>query len=197
MKSDKINITPAALVAASKGDLHNFIVAATPGGIEAQERAGQAMLTLKFNQLPKEYLFWNEPGTWRECFERLGFKFGSDIDDLFVGVTAPPGWALRPSDHSMWSYIHDGQGRRRGSIFYKAAFYDRSANVRLESRYQGGGEYRDGRKRYSVAKDTATGNVLIEFGPTEDFKQSEKEDRLTFEWLDAALPDWRKVEAYW
>jgi hypothetical protein len=197
MKSSQVPLTPAFLSAVADGDLHNAMVAATPGGIEAQEAAGQAMLTLKFNQLPKEYLHWRGEGTARECFERLGFKFGNDIDELFVSITPPAGWTMRAApNHSMWNYIHDDQGRIRGGVFYKAAFYDRRANVRLNTRYEGGGDYRDG-KRYSVVKDTATGNVLIEYGPTEDWNQSEKEDRITFEWLDAQFPEWRNVEAYW
>jgi len=184
---------PAAISALARGDLHNAEVAATPGGIEAQEKAGQAMLTLKFNQLPKDGMERH-----RETLERLGFKIGNDVDDIFVAITAPAGWTLRPApDHSMWSYIHDDQGRRRGSVFYKAAFYDRSSHFSLQPRYSGGGDYRDGGKRYSVVKDTATGNVLIEYGPTEDYKQSEKEDRATIEWLDAQFPVWRNVEAYW
>lgn len=196
MKSDKLMLTPAALAAAAAGDFHNAIVAASPGGIEAQEKAGQAMLTLQFNQLPKEYIHWRGDGTWREAMERLGFKFGADVDDIFINITPPPGWTLRPSDHSMHSYIHDDQGRKRGSVFYKAAFYDRRAHFSLTTRYQGGGDYRE-QKRYSAVVDTATGAVLIEYGPTEDWNQSEKEDRATFEWLDDALPDWRNVEAYW
>lgn len=35
----------------------------------------------------------------------------------------------------MWSYLVDELGRRRGAIFYKAAFYDRDAFMRLESHY--------------------------------------------------------------
>lgn len=192
MRQSKAQLTPAVFAALATGDMHNALVAATPGGIEGQEKAGQAMLTLKFNQLPKDGMERH-----REALERFGFKIGSDVDDIFVGVTAPDGWTLRPSDHSMWSYIHDEQGRKRGAVFYKAAFYDRNAHLSLQTRYTGGGDYRDNHKRYSVAKDTATGKVLIEFGPTEDFTQSEKEDRATFEWLDAAYPDWRNVEAYW
>jgi len=33
----------------------------------------------------------------------------------------------------MWSYLLDEHGRRRVAIFYKAAFYDRSAFMRLNS----------------------------------------------------------------
>jgi hypothetical protein len=196
MRSDRLILTPAALSAVAAGDMHNALVAATPGGIEAQEKAGQAMLTLKFNQLPKEYIYWRGTGTAREMMERVGFRFGADVDNLFVSVTPPEGWTLRASDHSMHSYIHDGQGRKRGSVFYKAAFYDRRAHFSFNTRYQGGGDY-EGHKRYSRARDTATGAVLIEYGPTEDFSQSEKEDRVTFEWLDSAFPDWHNVEAYW
>lgn len=191
-----MNLTPAALSAIARGDLHNAFVAVTPGGIEGQEKAGQAMLTLKFNQLPKEYLYWRGEGTWQEAMGRLGFKFGADVDDLFISITPPAGWTLRASDHSMWSYIHDEQGRKRGKVFYKAAFYDRSAHFSLDTRYQAGGEY-EGDKRYSRARDTATGSILIEYGPTEDYSQSEKEDRVTFKWLDDARPDWHNVEAYW
>ena len=96
----------------------------------------------------------------------------------------------------MHSYIHDEQGRKRGGVFYKAAFYDRRAHFSLSTRYEAGGDY-DGGKRYSRARDTATGIVLIEYGPTKDFEQSDKEDRITVEWLDAAFPEWRNVEAYW
>lgn len=187
-----MKLTPAALVAAAKGDLHNAIVASTPGGIEGQEKAGQAMLTLKFNQLPKDGM-----DRYRDALERLGFKIGKDTDDIFVSVTAPEGWTLRPSDHSMWSYIHDEQGRKRGSVFYKAAFYDRSAHFSLQPRYAAGGDYRDKGQRFSSVKDTATGAVLIEYGPTEDYTQSEKEDRVCMDWLTAQFPDWQNVEAYW
>lgn len=196
MKINEMRMTPAALSAAATGDYANFITAATPGGIEAQEKAGQSDLTMKFDRLPKDYLYWQGDGTWREAMERLGFEFGDDVDDIFVSITPPSGWTLRASDHSMYSYIHDDQGRKRGSVFYKAAFYDRKANFSLCTRYQGGGDYRD-QERFSSARDTAKGTVLIEYGPTEDFNQSEREDRSIFEWLDDSLPDWRNVEAYW
>lgn len=40
-ENNRFNITPAALGAFLAGDLDNFVTAATPGGIEAQEKAGQ------------------------------------------------------------------------------------------------------------------------------------------------------------
>lgn len=114
---------PAALAALAKGDLDNFAVAATPGGIEAQEAAGQAMLCASA-QLPKEL-----HGCTRESLEALGFKFGNDVDELFVTCTLPPGWKKQATDHSMHSDLLDDQGRKRAGIFYKAAFYDRRADL--------------------------------------------------------------------
>src|SRR5262245_36184498 len=116
-------LTPAALSALAKGDFENFIAASTPGGIEAQEKAGQAEL-VRSAKLPKE-------GYLRETAEALGIVFSGDIDDLFVAVTLPTGWRLQATDHSMHSDLLDEQGRRRAGVFYKAAFYDRAAHMSL------------------------------------------------------------------
>ena len=48
-------------------------------------------------------------------------------DPLFVDAQLPDGWRVEATDHSMWSNLLDDQGMVRGSIFYKAAFYDRDA----------------------------------------------------------------------
>lgn len=61
----------------------------------------------------------------------LGFVLGDKVDDLFREVQLPEGWEKRGSDHAMWSYIYDERGLPRVSIFYKAAFYDRSAHWSL------------------------------------------------------------------
>lgn len=70
-----------------------------------------------------------------EEFEALGFKLGDPDpqDPLFRPATLPEGWGREASDHSMGSYIVDQNGRKRVSIFYKAAFYDRSANMHLRA----------------------------------------------------------------
>jgi hypothetical protein len=47
-------------------------------------------------------------------------------------VSLPPGWKVVPTDHSMWSDLVDAKGEKRASIFYKAAFYDRDAFIRIE-----------------------------------------------------------------
>ena len=59
----------------------------------------------------------------------MGVVYGEDVDDLFVNVTLPPSWQVNPTDHSMWSELVDSDGVVRAQIFYKAAFYDRSAFI--------------------------------------------------------------------
>ena len=53
-------------------------------------------------------------------------------DDLFTDVKLPQGWRIQPTNHSMWSDLLDEAGVKRAAIFYKAAFYDRSAFIRFE-----------------------------------------------------------------
>jgi hypothetical protein len=96
--------------------------------ITDMEAAGQRQLAHS-DQLPTEIT-----GGTQADFETLGFVFGdtSTYDPLFRPVTLPDGWRIAPSDHSMWSHVVDRNGRRRVAIFYKAAFYDRRAFMRLE-----------------------------------------------------------------
>jgi hypothetical protein len=68
-------------------------------------------------------------------FEAVGFTFGepAEGDPMFRQATLPAGWSRQGSDHDMWSYVVDELGRRRVSVFYKAAWYDRSAHMHLTS----------------------------------------------------------------
>jgi hypothetical protein len=121
-------VNPAILSALEKGDLENALVAATPGGIEAQEKSGQTALVNSTN-MPREM----RPN--QEAFEKVGFRFGDAVDELFVSATLPPGWTRAATDHAMHSDILDDRGRKRVGVFYKAAFYDRRADASLECRY--------------------------------------------------------------
>jgi hypothetical protein len=98
------------------------------GYIEGMEAAGQRQLVSSAS-LPTK-TGGNDP-----AFLALGFTFGvpDTSDSLFRAATLPDGWTKRGSDHAMWSYILDEHGRQRVSIFYKAAFYDRRAFMRLDS----------------------------------------------------------------
>lgn len=90
--------------------------------IEAQEAQGQREF-VESTLLPKRV---NSPMAWEKLLS-LGATRGDDFDDLFVNATLPPGWSKVATRHSMWSDLVDGRGLIRGSVFYKAAFYDRDA----------------------------------------------------------------------
>jgi hypothetical protein len=193
-KETDMRISPAAASALAKGDLADFIAAATPGGIEAQEAGGQRDLTRIFATLPKDMD--------RAPAEAFGFSFGEDADDIFVNVTAPAGWSLRPTDHSMWSDIVDDHGRKRGSVFYKAAFYDRNAHGTWSTRYRIECEY--GRDHDAVAfkaLDAVTGAtvftapVLAGEGPS--YERREEARGQVSNWLAGHFPGWDDVTAYW
>lgn len=184
---------PAAIGALARGDLENFLVAATPGGIEAQEAAGQATFCAK-QILPKELRH-----VTREQLEAIGFKFGTDHDDIFVNATLPAGWTKKASDHSMWSYLLDAKGRKRASIFYKAAFYDRSASMSMDCRYS--------LSRYEKGSDSDRTRICALDGNTEikDFGEYALGDRnrrdvLEFEantWMNEHYPNRDDAFAYW
>lgn len=94
--------------------------------ITGMESAGQGQLVAS-EQLPTD-----TDGTDDE-FVKLGFVFGdpNPADPMFRPAKLPEGWRKEGSDHAMWSYVVDEYGRRRVGVFYKAAFYDRSANMRV------------------------------------------------------------------
>lgn len=128
-------ITPAMLVAEISG---RGMLAGTPDAILASESAGQAML-VQSELLPakfQRYWDWSNGNKW-ELLERIGILVDQSqiIDGLFYRATLPTGWKKVASNHSMWSYLVDAHGRRRASLFYKAAFYDREAFWSLNCRY--------------------------------------------------------------
>ncbi len=100
------------------------------GYIQGMEAAGQRQL-VGSTSLP------TKANGGDEAYEKLGFTFGKPdpCDPLFRPATLPEGWHKEGSDHAMWSYVVDQLGRRRVAVFYKAAFYDRDAFMRLETVY--------------------------------------------------------------
>lgn len=96
------------------------------GYIEGMEAQGQQQVVAS-TQMPTD-------APW-DALTALGFTRGADVpgDPMFCEATLPDGWVKQRTDHSMWSKITDERGVERVSIFYKAAFYDRSAFVRLSN----------------------------------------------------------------
>ncbi len=191
--SDKRNagITPAMLLAALR-----------PGGIEASEKMGQIQLVRSTNMpLDLQAAKYGENG--KPLFEAAGFTFGKPVDDIFQEATLPDEWKRESSEHAMWSYIVDAKGRRRCSVFYKAAFYDRKAHAGLNCRYSAGLDYSDPPggeyTRPTRACIFDAEKVIMEFpiDRPDDYKSGEVAREKAVGALTEQFPDWLNPLAYW
>lgn len=208
-KTNKLTMTPAALSALAKGDLENFMAASIPGGIERQEKQGQ--ITESFREtLPIDGTIKSRRGEDNKAqFESVGFVFGAPADDLFVNVKFPEGWKKVPTEHSMWTDIVDHKGRKRGAIFYKAAFYDRSAHCHLTRRFDVTQTYGDGTTNETAYIADACGEVNQRI---EGLKRPDYNDRAEAQrrnaamdeaktklraWLKENFPNYESPTAYW
>lgn len=101
-----------------------WLMGGNPQAIEKQEAQGQQEV-VNAAVLPTNV-------TNREMFESAGVVFGEPLadDPLFCNATLPEGWTKRATEHRLWTELVDEHGGVRGSIFYKAAFYDRDAFMR-------------------------------------------------------------------
>jgi hypothetical protein len=101
------------------------------GRVEAQEDQGQRELVAS-DTLPSELSGGEE--SWTKL-RSLGFVVGELVssDPMFRYIQLPAGWKKKGGDHDMWSSVVDETGKERLSVFYKAAFYDRSAFMRIVS----------------------------------------------------------------
>ena len=145
-----------------------------------------------------------------EEWEKLGFSFTQiPGDDMLCEAVLPEGWELKPTDHSMWTDIVDNNGHKRGSMFYKAAFYDRDAHMYLSPRYGVRTTYLNDEEntteiyfgsddeilyiagRVSFPKDLSRKERLERYDLQDEFR----EDALKFG--EENYPDFRDVHAYW
>jgi hypothetical protein len=115
--------------------IHLFgMVAAGPEKYLQDMQAGGQRQLAKSSQIPRD-----TRGITKEQLTELGFEFPETNrapDDLFMDATLPAGWSLKPDEGgSYWTYILDTNGLRRFMIFYKAAYYDRSAFMKQLSRF--------------------------------------------------------------
>jgi hypothetical protein len=188
-----MNLTPTAFGALADGDMDNFKVASTPGGIEAQEAEGQKSFVASEN-LPKDCP--------KEQLEALGVVFGDDADDIFVNVKLPEGWRKKATSHSMHTELLDDQGRHRGNIFYKAAFYDRHADMRLIPRFNvlRNYELRDAVQFVVMDCGESIHKTRIqdaESGSEHFWGLVEQIESEAHSFLTKDYPDWENPSAYW
>lgn len=192
---------PAAIAALMTGDIENAVVAATPGGIAAQERAGQAALVANGARLPIDM---GRRMTREMLVQAWGIEFHENVDDLFVRVTLPAGWKVVATTHSMWSRLNDAEGHERAGIFYKAAFYERNAHISFNHRYaiESVHESENGELDslvQEIVRDRKTRAVLFD---TEKCEVGANQSRNAA--VDACrahlterFPDWQNPLAYW
>jgi len=135
VKKPKNTVTNTTKEALTDHGMREFIVFERDGGgrgaaIEHQEKRGQQE-AVKSDTLPTR-------GLNHSAFVAMGIKIGKPVpgDSLFTFVELPKGWKKQPTDHTMYSDVVDEKGRKRASFFYKAAYYDRDANIYPTLRYE-------------------------------------------------------------
>lgn len=163
---------------------------------EQQRACARAMIARRISENDKAVL------------ERAGVVFSGEGegDDVLQRVTLPPGWALKPTDHSMWSNLTDEHGAIRAKCFYKGAFYDRDADITITRRF-----YLDSEHDFDK-RDPATHNCPVRLHlrdrrKSEPLRTSawatygyneEHPERADFvAWLDEHYPHHGDASAYW
>lgn len=170
----------------------------TSKAIENQEARGQKEL-VNSEILPTEITDED-----KACLQTHGVIFADKVEDdpIFTYVTLPDGWAKKSTDHSMWSYLLDANGRVRAEIFYKAAYYDRSTFMRATVRYGVKVDYDARVNGLVVVHAVDQGDILKTFSrKCEDGEEDyECMDELATEaksWLHQHYPDWKNPAKYW
>jgi hypothetical protein len=174
-------------------------------GILAQEDQGQESF-VRSETLPTN-MSWPPDYNTKAILEAAGVKFLGvvDGDDIFQYVKLPEGWKKEPTHHSMWSNLVDDKGRVRALIFYKATFYDRSAHLELQRRFDVKQDYDKKKENVAVTHVTDGGKVIHTTGPIplpeDDYDQKcevlKEVKAKAITWLDENYPDWRDPGAYW
>ena len=114
----------------------------------------------------------------------------------------------------MWSELKDDKGRTRGGIFYKAAFYDRHAHMRLNQRYHASYMPEDQYKNEDMSYEERVrgkwfgaaldwdGSIIFETYHTitdqeNHYTAIENLREQAVVWLRDKHPDYENILAYW
>ncbi len=179
--------------------------------IEAQEARGQEEV-IRSQVVPTDIR--TEGG--KIALEAAGMKFLGPVngDELFQYVELPPGWKKVSMGNDFWTNLVDEKGRERGSIFYKAASYDRDAFMNLNVRFRISFDYdRFEKQGEGVANVYDFGKVVHTTTPIlskssastdrnafydEKSRAEVKSKRAAEDWLcSAGFADWTNPGAYW
>jgi hypothetical protein len=188
----------------SKSPKPEWLFGLNPNAIEQQEAQGQKELT-ESSQLPKMVRIGYKDCDAKDVYQKMGIEILSTNNDdkLFVDVRLPEGWKVIPTDHSMWSNLVDENESPRGSIFYKAAFYDRSAFMNISPRYTIDSEYIESERdetgssmRFVKAVDNKQNKELWR-SEKHGYSGGEKAYNEAKSYLLNQLPEYENVFAYW
>jgi hypothetical protein len=171
-----------------------WVLGGNPRAIEAQEARGQAEL-VNSSLLPTR-------GSEDPAIAAMGIVMGDPVegDPLFRSCTLPDGWTKAATNHSMHSDVIDDKGRKRIGVFYKAAFYDRSAHMWPVRRFTARAEYTEDYDAPKHAVVVDCGTIIFRTEEAAGAKEWEKQDALQKEaqaWLVERYPDWNNAAAYW
>ena len=199
------------------GFLLDALVHGTSGAIERQEAEGQAQL-VNSTQIPVKGI----PDD--SILEKLGFKLGEKPkepkDDLFRDAELPEGWSKQATNHDLWSNIVDEKGRKRISIFFKAAFYDRDAFMSLIQRFTIQMNYDKKDKDGSIVFDVLDQDkadqhtevnepvfsssvfiINVDRNHKDYWEKKNKADKdaqqMCKDWLAERYPEWEDATAHW
>ena len=218
MSKNKVENTAKLAQENPKAILGGAMIFGASNSIECMEERGTAQLA-ESGVLPSAGLVLKiSEDKYQQCYAEWAEKCGIKVlelvegDDVFVHVELPPGWRQERTDHAMWNELLDDKGRKRASIFYKAAFYDRSAYIRLDTRFKASYEPWDDtwkdKRCFPVVTDGGKeiwrGEVIAPTIPpyqpddSEFVRRMDIADEKAKQWLiDNGYPDYEEVNAYW
>ena len=174
------------------------------GEIERMEAVGQQQFC-ESDVIPTNLAH----GLTEQRLRDLGFELGDQVgdDDLFRYARLPKGWERRATDHDMWSEIVDEQGRKRMSVFYKAAFYDRKASLRESPRFLVETECGHSNESFDTmtqatvkvfdAKTVLFEKTCVRREGEEWYDLDSRAQELGRDWLHANRPGWTDKAAAW
>lgn len=181
--------------------LRYSMIVGSSNAIEFQESQGQKSF-VNSDTIPTEGPFYNrEPEKNKAILEAFGFKLLGEVpgDPIFQFVEMPAGWKKVPTEHSMWSDVVDDKGRKRMAIFYKAAFYDRSAHYHFLSRFSVKRDYEAEGNGLAIAHIKDGEKIIFSTQPIKllTFSTGDIATKTAIEWLTEHYPNWQDPTAYW
>ncbi len=135
-----------------------------------------------------------------KSFEAVGFIF-EEIpgDSVLCHATLPAGWRTE-FDGVHWTELLDEKGRKRGSSFYKSAFWDRNGHMSLDCRFSIGYERSDETDITTIFIRDYQGNNIYTIGSTTcrwGDKEYRKLKKRAEGYMKEHYPDWKNPVAYW